>query len=98
MTRILIISLLVSTWLGAQQLRVQTISSEISYEASHVVHDWSGTSKQVQGIIILEDSVPARMAIVASVASFDSKNESRDAHALEVLEALLFPKVSFYSD
>ena len=98
MTRTLILLLLFSTWLSAQQLRVETIASEISYEASHVVHDWSGTSKQVQGIVILEDSVPARMAIVASVASFDSKNESRDAHALEVLEALLFPKVSFYSD
>lgn len=98
MIRILIILLFVSSWLGAQQLRVETIASEISYEASHVVHDWSGTSKQVQGIVILEDSLPSRMAIVASVASFDSKNESRDAHALEVLEALLFPKVSFYSD
>lgn len=98
MTRYLILFLFVSAWLGAQQLRVETTSSEITYEASHVVHDWSGTSKQVQGVVVLEDAVPTRMAIATSVASFDSRNESRDAHALEVLEALLFPKVSFYSD
>lgn len=98
MTRFLIIFLFVSSWLGAQQLRVETTASEITYEASHVVHDWSGTSKQVQGVVVLENAVPTRMAIATSVASFDSRNESRDAHALEVLEALLFPKVSFYSD
>ena len=54
MTRFLILFLFVSSWLGAQQLRVETDASEISYEASHVVHDWSGTSKQVQGVVVLE--------------------------------------------
>jgi polyisoprenoid-binding protein YceI len=98
MRRFLILFLFVSSWLSAQQLRVETDASEISYEASHVVHDWSGTSNQVQGVVVLENAVPTRIAIVTSVASFDSRNESRDAHALEVLEALLFPKVSFYSD
>ncbi len=98
MKRFTILFLFVSSCLGAQQLSVETATSEITYEASHVVHDWSGTSKQVQGIVVLEDAVPTRMAMVTSVASFNSRNESRDAHALEVLEALLFPKVSFYSD
>ena len=98
MIRFLILFLFVSSWLSAQQLRVETATSVITYEASHIVHDWSGTSKQVQGVVELADSVPTRMAMVTSVASFDSRNESRDAHALEVLEALLFPKVSFYSD
>jgi polyisoprenoid-binding protein YceI len=93
MTRYLILFLLVSSFLEAQQLRVETAASEITYEASHVVHDWSGTSKKVQGVVVLKDAVPSRMAIATSVASFDSRNESRDAHALEVLEALLFPKV-----
>ena len=98
MTRFSLLFLVFSTWLGAQQLRVETTTSKITYEASHAIHDWSGTSKQVQGVVILQDTVPARIAIIAPVASFDSRNENRDAHALEVLEALLFPKVSFYSD
>ena len=98
MTRFVILFLFVSSSSVAQQLRVEMAASEITYQASHVVHDWSGTSKQVQGVVVLKDAVPSRMAIATSVASFDSRNESRDAHALEVLEALLFPKVSFYSD
>jgi len=44
MIRFLTLFLFVSSWLGAQQLRVETAASEITYEASHVVHDWSGTS------------------------------------------------------
>lgn len=82
----------------AQQLRVDTANSFVAYEASHPVHDWSGTSDAVQGVVILENDTPKRMAIAAAVSSFNSKNSNRDAHALEVLDALLFPKVSFYSE
>ena len=83
--------------LMAQQLRVDAATSYIAYEASHPIHDWSGTSDAVQGIIIMENNTPKRMAIAAAVSSFNSKNSNRDAHALEVLEALRFPKVSFYT-
>ena len=74
MIRHLFLFLLVSSCLGAQQLRVETAASEITYEASHVVHDWSGTSKQVQGVVVLNDAVPSRMSIATSVGSFDSRN------------------------
>ena len=83
---------------SAQQLRVDTENSYINYEASHPVHDWSGTSKAVQGVVILEKDIPKRIAIATGISSFNSKNSNRDAHALEVLDALRFPKVSFYSD
>lgn len=83
---------------AAQQLRVDATNSYITYEASHPVHDWSGTSDAVQGVVIMENNTPKRMAIAATVSSFNSKNSNRDAHALEVLEALTFPKVSFYSE
>lgn len=83
---------------GAQQLRVNTKTSFISYEASHPAHDWSGVSEKVQGVVVLENNLPTRIAIAASVASFNSKNSNRDAHALEVLDALSFPKVSFYTE
>jgi len=38
------------------------------------------------------------MAVLAFVQDFDSKNEGRDAHALEVLESLSYPQVRFYSN
>ena len=32
------------------------------------------------------------------VRDFDSKNSGRDSHSLEVLEALQFPEIKFYSE
>lgn len=87
-----------SIFAHAQQLRVDAQNSYISYEASHPVHDWSGTSNEVQGVMVLENDIPKRIAVLTPVSAFDSKNSNRDGHAVEVLEALLFPKVSFYSD
>ena len=98
MKNILFLLFCVPTLLSAQQLRVDADTSYISYDASHPVHDWSGTSKEVKGVVALENNIPSRMAIVATISSFDSQNSNRDAHAVEVLEALLFPKVSFYSE
>ncbi|MDA0780248.1 MAG: YceI family protein [Bacteroidetes bacterium] len=98
MNKILFLLLSVPVLLTAQQLRIDTSNSYITYEASHPVHDWSGTSDAVQGVVITENDIPTRMAIAATVSSFNSKNSNRDAHALEILDALLFPKVSFYSE
>jgi polyisoprenoid-binding protein YceI len=84
--------------ISAQQLRVNSDVSKITYEASHPIHDWSGTSEDINGVVVLKDDIPSRMAIAISVASFDSNNSNRDAHALEVLDALLFPKVSLYAE
>ncbi len=94
----LFVFLLLTTCAIGQQLRVDSANSYITYEASHPVHDWSGTTGEVQGVVLLKEERPSRIAVVAPVASFDSKNSNRDAHALEVLDALSFPKVSFYSD
>ena len=38
------------------------------------------------------------IAIAAKVVDFDSGNSGRDSHSLEVLEALKFPNIKFYSD
>lgn len=43
------------------------------------------------------DNIPEKLAIMASIRSFDSQNSNRDAHALEVLDALKFPQVKFAS-
>ena len=98
MKKYLFLLLFASMFAPAQQLRVDAETSFITYEASHPVHDWSGTSNEVQGVMVLENDIPKRIAVVTPVSAFDSKNSNRDAHAVEVLEALLFPKVSFYSD
>lgn len=98
MKKILFLLLFVAATAQAQQLRVDVETSFITYEASHPVHDWSGTSNEVQGVMVLENDIPKRIAVVTPVSAFDSKNSNRDGHAVEVLEALLFPKVSFYSD
>ena len=98
MKNLIYVLLFIPVMLTAQQLRVDRANSYITYEASHPVHDWSGTSDAVQGVIIMENDMPTQMAIAATVSSFNSKNSNRDAHALEVLDALRFPKVSFYSD
>jgi len=98
MKNILFLLHFIPTLLIAQQLRVDAANSYITYEASHPVHDWSGTSDAVQGVVIMDNNAPSRIALAASVSSFNSKNSNRDAHALEVLDALRFPKVSFYSE
>ncbi|MDA8686258.1 YceI family protein [Robiginitalea sp.] len=71
--------------------------SSISYTAIHPLHKWTGTSTSVQAIMTTSNDEPEKLAIMASVRSFDSQNSNRDAHALEVLDALKFPQVKFSS-
>jgi polyisoprenoid-binding protein YceI len=72
--------------------------SKISYDAKHFLHAWSGQNNSVKGVIIIEDDVISNIAVAAEIADFDSGNSNRDAHSLEVLEALKFPMIKFYSD
>ena len=51
-----------------------------------------------KGVIIIEDDVISNIAVAAEIADFDSGNSNRDAHSLEVLEALKFPMIKYYSD
>lgn len=80
-------------------LRAKKESSEISYSASHSLHDWTGVNKDVSAIVVLDDATRGvqKVAVSAMVAGFDSGNASRDSHALEVLESIKFPKVQFVS-
>ena len=98
MKNIIFISLLFVQLLQAQQFVLDSEKSFITYSGSHPLHDWEGTSNDVKGIFIFQDEIPSRIAISTSVNSFNSKNSSRDAHSLEILDAINFPKVTFYSD
>jgi polyisoprenoid-binding protein YceI len=75
-------------------------SSFIQYEGKHLLHDWDGINQKVKGIAVVDEATNeiVKIALLANVRDFDSNNSSRDAHALEVLEALQYPEIKFYSD
>lgn len=71
--------------------------SNIKYKAKHVLHAWEGTNNDVSGVVVY-DEVISKIALAAKVIDFNSGNSGRDSHSLEVLEALQFPNIKFYSD
>lgn len=65
---------------------------------NHLLHSWDGESKELNGIVQLNATNEIeKVAIASKVSAFDSKSSNRDAHMLEVTEALKFPTISFYS-
>ena len=78
-------------------LMINAEKSNINYSAKHVLHAWEGVNDNIKGVIIYDGSV-STIAIAAKVVDFDSGNSGRDSHSLEVLEALKFPNIKFYSD
>ena len=71
--------------------------SNIKYKAKHVLHAWEGTNNDVSGVVVY-DEVISKIALAAKVIDFNSGNSGRDSHSLEVLEALQFPNIKFYSE
>jgi len=72
-------------------------NSQITYQAKHFLHAWSGTNNSVNGLAIKEAGRFTQMAMVMAVKDFNSGNPSRDANAVEVLEVLSFPNIEFTS-
>lgn len=83
--------------LAQSTLMINAEKSNINYSAKHVLHAWEGVNDNIKGVIIYDGSV-STIAIAAKVVDFDSGNSGRDSHSLEVLEALKFPNIKFYSD
>ena len=83
-----------------QKYQLNTEMSKITYSANHILHPWKGVNTNVKGVLVLNPNNQEikEMAVLAFVQDFDSKNEGRDAHALEVLESLSYPQVRFYSN
>ena len=71
--------------------------SNIKYSAKHVLHAWEGINNDVSGVAVYNESI-SKIALAAKVIDFDSGNSGRDSHSLEVLEALKFPNIKFYSE
>ena len=97
------IFLIISLLLGIREstlinLKADKANSNLSYSASHSLHDWTGVNKDVNAVLVLDGSGKInKVAISLKVVDFDSGNASRDSHSLEVLESLKFPKVQFVS-
>lgn len=82
-----------------QTLRADKSKSFLSYSANHALHAWTGISKKVDCLLIFDDDTKTfrKVAVSTGVSDFDSDNSSRDSHALEVLDAIKYPKVTFGS-
>jgi polyisoprenoid-binding protein YceI len=97
--RILILLLVLPGFLTAQSKKpLDKKKSTITYSMNHLLHAWDGTSSDLNGAVQLKaDGSIEKVAIVTKVSAFDSKSSNRDAHLLEVVEALKFPNNSIYS-
>lgn len=74
-------------------------ASSIMYFMSHPLHDWDASAKTFKTVITFDDATKEikSVATMVKVQSFDSGNSNRDSHAIEVLEALKYPNITFTS-
>ncbi len=79
----------------------QAIKGEsiLSYRMIHPLHKIQGISKDFFCEVDLSaDTLSSKIKVSANINSFDSKNSSRDSHAMEMVEALKYPRVEFFSE
>lgn len=67
-------------------------SGTVQYRVVHKLHEVVGTSSRVEAIAVV-DATGLRVMARAPVASFDSHNQNRDQHMLEVVDGARFPFV-----
>ncbi len=85
--------------LVGRKIVAEKSTSTVTYSMKHPMHDWDGVSKDVNAVIVYNDESKAieQVAVAIPVASFDSDNSNRDSHAVEAMEGLKYPKVTFSS-
>ena len=85
--------------MAKRKLIADKASSTLTYSAKHPLHKWDGVSKDVNCAVIYNDDTkqPENVAVSVKVTSFDSNNNNRDSHAIEVLEGIKYPNVTFVS-
>ncbi|AFK01833.1 YceI family protein [Emticicia oligotrophica DSM 17448] len=94
---------LLPLWAFSQQdvskLLADKSISTINYAMKHPMHDWEAVCKDVNAVIVLNNATKSieQVAVSLKPQSFDSGNANRDSHALEVIEALKYPKITFVS-
>ncbi|MDB5048569.1 MAG: hypothetical protein JWO30_1640 [Fibrobacteres bacterium] len=73
--------------------------STLSYHMVHPMHKFTGVSRDFLCQVDLSpDTVSSSIKVSALIGSFDSKNSSRDSHAMEAVQALKYPRVEFASE
>ncbi len=82
-----------------KKLSVDKAKSNVIYAMKHPMHDWTGTNKDVNAVLIYDaaSKTVKQVAAVLKVSGFDSGNSNRDSHMIEVLEAIKFPTINFSS-
>ena len=103
--KFLIISLMVSTLLAfkttlaPRKLVADKAKSTVTYSMKHPMHNWDGVSHEVNGAMMYDEATKQiqNVAVAIRVATFDSKNQNRDSHMVEVLDGLKYPNVTFSS-
>lgn len=85
--------------LAKRKLMADKALSTVTYSAKHPLHKWDGVSHDINCAMIFNDEtkMPENVAVSIKVTSFDSDNNNRDSHAVEVLEGLKYPNVTFVS-
>lgn len=84
----------------ARKIYADNSESSIVYFMSHPLHDWDASAKTFKTVITYDDVSKEikSVATVVKVQSFDSGNSNRDSHAIEVLDALKHPNITFVSN
>ncbi len=80
----------------SKQIHTAESVSSLTYTLVHPMHVIHGTSNKVACTVDLtEDTLASAIACSAPLNTFDTRNENRDSHMLEVVEGLRYPEVSF---
>jgi polyisoprenoid-binding protein YceI len=84
----------------SKKIVADKVASWVSYSMNHPMHSWEGVCKDVNAAIVVDTKTKAisQVAVALKLDKFDSGNGNRDSHALEVMEALKYPKVTFTSN
>jgi polyisoprenoid-binding protein YceI len=94
-----LLSILIAATAASHKLIADKKTSTVTYTMHHPLHTWDGVSHDVNCAIMYNDDSKQveSVAVAIKVASFDSKDSNRDSHALEVLDGIRYPNVTFVS-
>ena len=85
--------------LAPRKLVADKAKSTVTYSMVHPMHKWDGVSHDVNAAMIYDEATKQiqNVAVAIRVATFDSQNQNRDSHMVEVLDGLKYPNVTFSS-
>ena len=76
MRRVLFCIVIMSFWVSKAQEKwvLDSEKSLITYKASHFLHDWAGSNKNIKGVLIENDGIFQKIAI--AICKFVEEHES----------------------